>query len=213
MAIFEKILDLNTFTASQACTYEGNDEAALILRCQKGDHSAFNLLFKKYRNQAFEVAYRFTRNGEDSEDVVQSAFIRAFKYIQRFDTRYPFYPWLRMIVINESQTFLEKKKRKKVEPLENPDPEVPGPIDVTPDTSVVLPDERVRRKQLRELINTAVDQLPEQQRICFTLFEMQDMKVREIAEQLNCTEGTVKTHLHRARYTLRVLLKDSLKDY
>ncbi len=213
MAILEKILEINTFTNSQPCSLEGSDESILIHRCKNGDHSAFNQLFKQYRNQAFEVAYRFTRNGEDAEDVVQSAFIRAFKYIQRFDTRYPFYPWFRTIVINESQTFLEKKKRKRVEPLENPNPEIPGPIDITPDLSVVAPDERVHRNQLKSLIDNAVAQLPTQQRICFTLFEMQDMKVREIAVQLNCTEGTVKTHLHRARFALRVLLKDNLKDY
>src|SRR5208283_164630 len=95
-----------------------NEEREMVRQCQNGDTSAFNELFKRYRTQVYQLAYRFSRNHADAEDILQNAFIRAFKYIHRFDTKYPFYPWLRTIVTNESQTYMGRKNKRQHEPLE-----------------------------------------------------------------------------------------------
>ena len=187
------------------------EEREMIRNCQNGDTSAFNELFRRYRTQVYQLAYRFSRNHADAEDILQNAFIRAFKYIHRFDTKYPFYPWLRTIVTNEAQTYLGKRNKRRTEPLETLNPDERDLLEVTPDLKVESADKVIERHELGSVIKDAVMKLPDQQKICFTLFEIEFMKVREIAQTLGCTEGTVKTHLHRARYALRTLLKDKIE--
>ena len=212
MSTIEKSLEYFSLEATKAKKEADGVERDLIRRCQDGDKSAFNELFNRYKNQVYQLAYRFSRNQADAEDISQNAFIRAFKYIHRFDLKYPFYPWLRTIVTNESQTYLGNRKKKQHEPLETLDPEERNLMDITPDTRIEPADDKVQRHQLNKEIGNAVKLLPEQQKICFILFEVEEMKVREIAETLGCTEGTVKTHLHRARYALRSILKDKLTE-
>ena len=208
MSTYATTIEYLSLGITNGASIAESQDGELIHRCKNGDHSAFDELFKRYRNQVYQLAYRMSRNQQDAEDIVQNAFIRAFKYIERFDSKYPFYPWLRMIVTNESQTYLEKRTRKHHESVESSDPDKPGLMEVTPDTKVEMADDLISRKELRVEISKAIQKLPEQQRVCFILFEIEEMKVREIADQLGCTEGTVKTHLHRARFSLRNLLKN-----
>ncbi len=189
-----------------------NEERDMVRKCQNGDTNAFNELFRRYRTQVYQLAYRFSRNHADAEDILQNAFIRAFKYIHRFDTKYPFYPWLRTIVTNESQTYLGKRNKRQHEPLETANEEERDLLEIIPDLKNEPADKKIERNQLGDEIHQAIQKLPDQQRICFTLFEIEDMKVREVAETLGCTEGTVKTHLHRARFALRTLLKDKIQE-
>jgi len=211
MSTFERTLVYPSIGLEKQATVDA-EEREWIRRCQKGDPNAFNELFNRYRTQVYQLAYRFSRNYADAEDILQNAFIRAFKYIHRFDTQYPFYPWLRAIVTNESQTYLGKRSKRQHEPLETTDPEERNLLDVIPDPNIESADDKIERKQLGKEIHAAILKLPDQQRICFTLFEIEDMKVREIAETLGCTDGTVKTHLHRARFALRTLLKETIKE-
>jgi len=213
MLTYNQTLEINTLQTGMDVMAE-ESEHTLIRRCQKGDHSAFNELFRRYRNRAYAFAYRYVTNPADAEEVVQGAFIRAFKYIHRFDAKYPsFYPWLRTIVFNEAQTYMGKKGRHRTEPLDKSYDGEEGPSDTRPDLALVGADVLVARKELNQVIREAVSELPEQQKACFTMFELENMKVKEIADVLGCTEGTVKTHLHRARYSLRLALKDVLKEY
>jgi RNA polymerase sigma-70 factor, ECF subfamily len=181
------------------------DERAMVRRCQHGDTSAFNELFKRYRTQIYQLSYCFTQRHADSEDVLQNTFVRAFKYIQRFDTKHPFYPWLRTIVANESLTYLKKQNKRHHALLESPSDEQRNLLEALPDMETKPVDKKIGRKQLDKQSYQTIQKLPEQQRICFTLYEIEHMKVREIAETLGCTEGTVKTHLHRARIAFHTL--------
>ena len=211
MTVFDRVLQINVMGLEYPVSADQTDDRELVRRCQKGDHSAFNELFRRYRNQAYEYAYRVTRNPHDAEDIVQSAFIRAFKYIDRFDTTYPFYPWLKTIISNESNTHFTKASRRKSEPLESSDPENPGPISLLEDPNSPNPESDLYNKELRGIIDQAITHLPDQQRICFIRFEIDGEKIKDIAVQLGCTEGTIKTHLHRARHALRILLQDLMK--
>lgn len=176
------------------------DELDLIRRSQNGDTAAFGEIFERYKQAVYLLAYRVVRNQADADELLQESFIRAYRYLKRYDAKYSFYTWLRTIVINLGRDWLRKRKSQQVK-FESFASEQP---------LITEPEERLGDIAARQILNQAISELSNQQRVCFVLFEVEGLTLEEISVQLHCSVGTIKTHLHRARNQLRNKLKDKI---
>ena len=174
------------------------DDAALVRRARLGDRAAANDLVHRHLPRAFSVAYSILGNHEDSEDVVQDAFVAALNALDRFDPARPFEPWLYRIVANRALTGRKRRQRRQTEELHE---ESAG-------SSLDNPADDAERLELRERLNTAVGALPEQQRRIVQLADVDGLTSSEIGEMLEMPAGTVRFHLHSARRALRRTLAD-----
>lgn len=171
-------------------------ERELIRRAQQGDHSAFGQIMARYQKPLYRFVYRLVGNHDDTDDIVQDTFVRAYQYLRSFDNERPFQHWLFGIAVKRCATHQRRMVRMHVEPLE------------AEHIALVEEDDRswedtLAAKELRRKVHEAINRLPPQQRAVLMLFELEGWKIKEIAEALGCGEGAVKTHLHRARRRLR----------
>ena len=184
------------------------EDVGLIDRALKGEGSAFESLFEKYREKVYRVVYGYIHDKDDALDVTQEAFIKAFKNLPGFERESGFYTWLTRIAINLAIDFRRRRARKKVVALEDyMDPEAKvGGASGAPD-----PERRLEEKELRERYFEALEQLSEKHRTVFLLHTVEGMAYKEIASSLDISIGTVMSRLHYARKRLQELLADYLK--
>jgi RNA polymerase sigma-70 factor (ECF subfamily) len=162
-----------------------DDERVLIEQAQSGDQAAFLTLLSRYDRQIMSVVYRFTYDLYDREDLYQEIFLNCYRSIKRFRFRSSFSTWLYRIALNRCLTYMRKKK-PTTEMVETPSP----PLDWD------------RRERLMA-IRRAMSRLRGQQKICFHLHYIEDWGTAQIAELIGRSEGTVKSHLNRARAKIR----------
>ncbi|MCP4901912.1 MAG: RNA polymerase sigma factor [bacterium] len=162
-----------------------DEERELVKQAQGGDHAAFLALLGRYDRQIMSVVYRFTCDEYDREDLYQEVFLHCFRSIGKFRFQSSLLTWLYRLAMNRSVTYM-RKKRPTAEPVELVAPEL----------------DWERREKLRT-IRRASNRLNGRQRICFHLFYIEGWALVEIAEVLDCREGTVKSHLNRARSRIR----------
>ena len=166
----------------------------MIARCKAGDQSAYNRLYKLYSKAMYNVGYRITGSEEDAEDVLQEAFINAFKNINSYRGDATFGAWLKRIVVNKAINALAKKKHESIPEDENWDiAEEEPPVDYGNELTV----ERVRQ---------GIEQLPDGYRSVLSLYLLEGYDHQEIAEIMGITESTSKSQLNRAKGKLRELL-------
>jgi len=183
------------------------DECALIARCKEGDLSAFDDLVRKYEKQVYNFAYRLTQNYDDANDIACDAFVKIYNSIESFRGDANFSTWLFRIVTN---LFLDWRKRSKAHrniPLDEyidleestvtrqiEDPS-PSPLDL------------LEASERFEVLERAINDLPEYQRIMVLLYHNQGQSYEEIAQVIGLPIGTVKSRLNRARLALRKKLE------
>lgn len=174
------------------------EEKAMLAQARDGDRQAFGLLVQAYQRRAYYVAYGFVGNREDALEMSQDSFAKAFKAMARFDTRYPFYPWLYRIVKNTCLNHLKKRKRRRETSLEYLAEEgcQMASGDATPERNAELSD-------LRESLEQAMNNLSDDHREIIALRHFQELSYAEIAELLEVPKGTVMSRLHAARRSLR----------
>jgi RNA polymerase sigma-70 factor (ECF subfamily) len=172
------------------------EEAAALVRVQRGETEPFDLLVRRYMRAAFSIAFRIVGHREDAEDVVQEAFLAALANINTFDTSRRFGPWLYRIVVTRGLNFRKSRSRRRTESLENAPlaSNAPGPA------------QEAERSGLREEVASALARLPERQRMVVQFFELDGFSGAEIAEMLGISPGTVRWYLHQARQALRGML-------
>lgn len=183
----------------------------LVLRCQKGDDSAFRTLVEKYHKKAYSVALGMVHNPEDALDITQEAFIKVHKYIDNFKGSSSFYTWLYRIVINLCIDFLRREGRYNTVGYDDAlthgrDSDQSDPLS-QPDQSVT-PSQELGRKEVGEQILKAIEALSANHRAVILMREVEGLSYREMAKILSCSQGTVMSRLHHARHKLRKLLKD-----
>lgn len=161
-------------------------EEQIIDKVKSGDQEAFRELVALYRNKAFGLCFSMVGNVEDAKDILQEAFIKAYKNMGRFRKDSSFYTWFYRIVINTARDYLRKKKHQESR-LEQ---EI-SDLSLNP-AKLVLTDE------LRQLLDGAIGRLGEKQRLSFIMKHINGMKINEIAQALHCRPATVKVHLFRA---------------
>lgn len=176
------------------------EERTLIQQAQKRNIHAFELLIKKYDQQVLKLCFDFVHNQEDALDMAQEIFIKLFHHIHRFNFRSEFSTWLYRVVINYCINYSKKKKRIAHQ-------ETILPENHTCEALLKNPEEDFLNKELSEKIKYAIEKLPAQQRTVFLLRHYHGHKLREIAQIMQCTEGTVKNYLFRATQKMQKLLK------
>ena len=190
-------------------------ERKLIQRCRRGDRKAFEELVIKYQKRALNLAYRFLGNYEDAQDVTQDAFVKAFRSIKKFKEKSSFYTWLYRIVVDfcyrkfRSRAYRERRRTMS---LEKPILTEEGEISRTIPSKEETPREILIRKEIQQAIQGAIDSLGDKPRSVIILHDVEGFSYEEMAEILNCSIGTIRSRLHRAREILRDKLKNLMAD-
>lgn len=172
-------------------------ERHLVARARAGDGAAFEEMLRLHGEGLYRVAYAILGDADEAQDALQEVTLRVLTRFASFDGRRELQPWLRRIMVNECISRL--RRRRPTEPIS---PDLPAP-EGGPD-GASLDEEAVRRVQ------AALATLPPRQRAAVALFTLEGMDLQATAEALGCSVGAVKTHLHRARGKLKVLLADLL---
>ena len=183
-------------------------EKELILKAQLGDQTAFEQLIYNYDRAVLSIAMRYVRNNDDAKDIYQEVFIRVYKSLKKFEFRSEFSTWIFRITTNVCLTYKSRKKDQLMVPLQEEfeeDNSEFGRVELISDEK--SPEEEILNTDLKNFIGNAVDSLSERQRITFVLKHYEGYKIREIAEMLNCKEGTVKKYLFDAINNLRKKLE------
>lgn len=164
----------------------------LMMQVRDGDLQKLGLLFERHHARLFLFAFRMTGDREVSKDVVQDVFHRILKYRHTFRGEGSFATWMYHLARNVIRRSLSQVKTTY--PLETMSSRISGEA---------LPAEQLERKQAKEHLKAALGQLPFSQREVLVLSRYEDMKYKDIAEMLGCSEGAVKVRIHRALKELR----------
>src|SRR5688500_12069653 len=170
--------------------------ADLVAAAKTGDREAFDQLVKATYMEAYTLAFRLTGNEEDARDVVQDAYLRAYKGIRRFRGDAAFSTWLYRITANCASTYLGKRTRARHEELADDAPLVDERPEIDPGL-------RADQEEDRQRLSEALESLPADMRAVVVLRDVYDLPHEAIAAELGITEGAAKVRLHRARRKLR----------
>lgn len=179
------------------------NEAELVARSRDGDIDAFEELVCCYERKIYTVTYRLMGNHDDASDLAQEAFLRAFTAIKNFRGEASFLTWMCRIATNVCRDELRKKRRVSTESLDAritlDDGEVSKQF-ASPDPD---PAEAYERKELQEKIQDLISSLSPEFRLALVLRDIQGFSYEEIAQELECSLGTVKSRINRARNYLK----------
>lgn len=189
-----------------------SDEASLLARLRAGEDSAFEELVRTYSPRLLMVARRIVGSDEDARDVIQDAFLSAFRSLQRFHGDSRLSTWLHRIVVNGALMKLRTRRRKPEESIEPLLPAFLADGHYAEKFSAwsERADLALSRAETRELIRRRIDELPESFRTVLLLRDIEGMDTEETARLLEITPNAVKIRLHRARQALRTLLAPHL---
>jgi len=188
---------------------QDDTDQQLVERVQAGDKTAFNLLVLKYQHRVLKLVGRFVNDAAEAEDVAQEAFLKAYRALASFRGESAFYTWLYRIAINTAKNALVANRRRPVDfNLDLQDPEqyerqARLKDEDTPE-GVLLTDE------IRNVVERAMEQLPEDLRTAIVLRELEGLSYEEIAEAMDCPVGTVRSRIFRAREAIDKKLKPLL---
>ena len=186
------------------------DESSLIRAVQGGDQDAFEQLVRAYDHSVLRLAVNLLRSQEDAQDVYQEAFLRVYKNIHAFRFDCSFHTWLYRIVTNICLDQLRKRKVRKEDSavVETAD----GPVDrmesFEEEAAQADPERAMWNRQLKERIESALEDLTPRERMVFELRHYQGLRLRNIGEMLGTTEEAAKNCLFRATQKMRAVLGD-----
>lgn len=166
------------------------NESEIIQRCQQQDLSAYKMIYDRYEQPLLHTALRMLGQQQDAEDAVQMTFLKLYRGIQNYNYSSKFSTYLFRILMNICFDLLRKKKRARVQALEDADAFYHS------------------RHEERMLLEEAIRALPQRMRACFILFAVEELKQDEIAEILNITPGGVKSTIYHAKARLRARLSN-----
>ena len=186
-------------------------EAEMIAAILAGETQLYHELIRPYERNVYLMALSYMKNEADAEDVAQEAFVKAFRNLASFRAEARFSTWLISITLNEAKSRL---RRKLLVPMDSLD----APPDDDHNVSPALlrdwreiPSEVLERGEIRQLLQEALEQLPDIYRRVFLLRDVQEMNINETAEALNISIPSVKVRLHRARMMLQKRLAPQLR--
>ena len=185
------------------------DEAAWVRQLRAGDADAFERLVRVFGGRMLAVARRYVSNEEDAKDVVQTAYLCAFRSLNQFEGAAQLATWLHRIVVNTALMKLRSRRRKPEESIEDLLPafqEDGHHVEQFSDWSMPA-DQLIERAQTRATVRACIEQLPENYRAVLMLRDIEELSTQEVAEMLTMTSTAVKVRLHRARQALSTLLR------
>ncbi len=179
---------------------KGLDDSAVVAAFLEGEKRAFNELVERYQTRLLNFIYRTTGDRERAEDLVQETFIRIYRHLHRFDQSKKFSTWAYTIASNLAKNELRNRSRNPLvlfQTIKKNWEADQRPLEWEDNT--YRPDDLFRKRHLRQMVQSAVEELPEHHREVFMLREMEGKTYEEIAEITGCNLGTVKSRLNRAR--------------
>jgi RNA polymerase sigma-70 factor, ECF subfamily len=185
-----------------ASTIVRDDEAQLVSAAKAGDATAFEELVNRYERKIFRLGLNITQNREDAEDVMQEAFLKSYKNLDRFQGDSRFYTWLVRIAVNEALMKLRKRRPNQVsldEPLTADDDPVFREIEDWGPS----PEQRFAQTELNTILNEVIGELDPIFRVAFLLRDVEGVSTEETAQILGISVAAVKSRLLRARLKLR----------
>ena len=187
------------------------DDRELVESARKGDRDAFRTLFERYHRRAYSLAFGVLRHQDDALDVVQDAFIKAHKYLDKFEGNSSFYTWLYRIVMNLAIDHLRKHRRQKPVELDEQHLEEGGSAgddSLLPKILGGNPGRALLDKEIRARIDQALGQLSENHRAVLVMRELEGLSYEEMAQAMNCSKGTIMSRLFHARKNMQKQLVD-----
>jgi RNA polymerase sigma-70 factor (ECF subfamily) len=186
-------------------------ETEVIAAVLAGEIQVYHELIRPYERSVYVMALSYMKNKADAEDVAQEAFVRAFRKLSTFRAESKFSTWLISITINEARTRLRRQALVRMEPLDQlPDEDKSMSPALLRDWREI-PSETVEREEVRNLIQRAVEQLPDIYRQVFLLRDVEELTISETAKTMNISIPSVKVRLHRARMMLQKQLAPQLR--
>jgi len=182
---------------------EADADFVVVQRVQAGDVAAFDQLMLKYRERVFGVVYNLTANREDAADLTQDAFIKAFQAINRFNGQASFFTWLYKIAVYTTLTHLRRNRLRTFFSLEKLNEEEVGSKILEQVADKNTADRDTYLHELQEKLNEAMQKLSIKHRTVISLFEIDGLSHTEIAQIMDCSEGTVRSRLHYAKQFLQ----------
>ena len=188
---------------SLVVAFEGaeQDDAEVIRQVLQGNTAMFELLMRRYNERVYRAARAIVRDEQEAEDVMQQAYVNAFTHLRQFNGSAQFSTWLMRIAINESLARVRRQRR-----YEAFDDELPNVEPFMSRNPSENPERQAFTGELHELLEWAIDMLPDGMREVFVLREVEGLSTSEVAECLGVTEDVVKTRLSRGRAALRRVL-------
>ncbi len=173
----------------------------LVVRVQEGDKRAFDLLVLKYQHKVHAIVGRFVRDTDEVADVVQEAFIKAYRALPKFRGESQFYTWLYRIAVNTAKNYLVSRSRRQPgSDVDIDDAEYYSGSEYLKDLGT--PENQLFRDELESVIVKSIAELPEDLRTAVTLREYEGLSYEEIAEIMECPVGTVRSRIFRARESI-----------
>jgi RNA polymerase sigma-70 factor (ECF subfamily) len=184
-------------------------EDVLVQALRSGEEWAYEAMIREYGGRLLAVARRFVRSDEDARDVLQSAYLSAFRSMGEFEGSAQLGTWLHRIVVNTALMRLRSRRRKPEAFIDDllPSFQADGHhVEQFSDWSARA-DQLIEREETRKIVRGCVDQLPDQYRVVLLLRDIEERSTQEVAELLDLTPTAVKVRLHRARQALSTLLR------
>ena len=177
----------------------------LVQKSNKGDLNAFNELVLRYEGKVFSIAYRFMGNHADAGDLAQETFIRLYQSLASFRGDSSFATWLFRITANACRDELRKRQRRRSISMDEMIAASPANVPVA--DSTYSPEEAVQRNEVQRQVQECLSELSDDHRLILVMREIQGFSYDEIADVLQCSLGTVKSRISRARNALKERLK------
>ena len=189
-----------------------DEDQQLVARTQSGDASAFDQLVVKYTPRLYGLVYNMTSNHEDTNDLLQDVFAKAYKAIRGFRGKSSFYTWIHSIAVNMTLNFLKKRSRRYHLSLDDVDASIQNDKEFLELTATSSPVREADLSELQRRLNEAMMKLSDEHRAVVTMFHIQGMPHAEISKILRVSEGTVRSRLFYANRQLQNYLDEFRKN-
>jgi RNA polymerase sigma-70 factor (ECF subfamily) len=192
-----------------------NEDCELVSLCKKGDVDAFEALVKKHQKRMFNIAFRMLGSYDEASEIVQDAFVSAYRGMRNFKGRAKFSTWLCAIVMNHSKNRLKQVKAQlhyEKYSINDPIPAGEGQVHGEPPSSEPSALERLEQRDVQRKVQQCIGSLDEEFRQVLVLRDIQGFSYDEISDMLRIPGGTVKSRLFRARDAMRDCLKKMMGD-
>jgi len=165
----------------------------IVKGCKNGDRKSQEALYRQYYGYSMSIGLRYGKSRDEAEEIVQDAFIKLFKNIDRYNEAQPFKSWFRRIIVNAAIDYYRRNEKHQHHQ------------DIETAYEVGHSEEVFERLSSQDIM-AAVQELPPAYRMVFNLYAVEGYKHHEIAKQLNISEGTSKSNLAKARNKLQGVL-------
>lgn len=201
---------VGTFISSFTTAEKKLDDYTILGKVKAGEFNFFEILIRRYNERLYHIARGYLKDEFDVEDIMQETYIKAFESLHQFQGRSQFSTWITRILINTALAKLNQANSHSNIDIDD--------LLVDEDKNFQLliqeqnQEQKVMRRNLLDLLETAIDQLPEKYRLVFMMRVVENMSINETAECLEITSDNVKVRLFRAKNILKGLLQDTATD-